>query len=71
MSANGTFVNGAKSNISFLASGDRIRFGPIECVFQLPGITNQPSARGIKRAWIIASVAFAVTAAVLAAVFKG
>lgn len=36
MSANGTFVNGQKSNISFLASGDRIRFGPVECVFQLP-----------------------------------
>jgi len=36
MSANGTFVNGKRSNVSFLSAGDRIRFGPVECEFQLP-----------------------------------
>jgi pSer/pThr/pTyr-binding forkhead associated (FHA) protein len=71
MSANGTFVNGAKSNISYLAAGDRIRFGPIDCVFQLPANASQPAARGNKRAWIIAAIAFALTAAVLAILLKG
>ena len=65
MSANGTFVNGAKSNISYLASGDRIRFGPIDCVFRLPVGANKPARAG-RRAWIIATVAFVATAAVFA-----
>jgi pSer/pThr/pTyr-binding forkhead associated (FHA) protein len=37
MSANGTFVNDRRSNASFLSAGDRLRFGPVECVFQVPG----------------------------------
>jgi pSer/pThr/pTyr-binding forkhead associated (FHA) protein len=37
MSANGTFVNGKRANVSYLASGDRVRFGPVECVFQTDG----------------------------------
>src|SRR5690606_39092420 len=36
MSANGTLVNEKRGSISFLSSGDRIRFGPVECVFHLP-----------------------------------
>ncbi len=71
MSANGTFVNGAKSNISYLASGDRVRFGPIDCVFQLPARANQPATARNKRAWIIAAIAFVLTAAVLAIVLNG
>lgn len=68
MSANGTFVNGAKSNISYLASGDRIRFGPIDCVFQLPATVEPPATSSNARPWIVASIAFVVTAAVLAIV---
>ncbi len=34
MSANGTFVNGKRANVSYLSSGDRVRFGPVECVFR-------------------------------------
>ena len=34
MSANGTFVNGKRSNVSYLTAGDRVRFGPVECIFQ-------------------------------------
>jgi predicted component of type VI protein secretion system len=34
MSANGTFVNGKRSSVSYLSGGDRIRFGAVECVFQ-------------------------------------
>ena len=36
MSANGTFVNGKRSNVSYLTAGDRVRFGPVECIFQTP-----------------------------------
>jgi pSer/pThr/pTyr-binding forkhead associated (FHA) protein len=57
MSANGTFVNGHKSNISFLASGDRIRLGPIECVFQLPAAADQRPTAAKRPAWTIAVVA--------------
>jgi hypothetical protein len=35
MSANGTYVNGKRSNVSYLTAGDRVRFGPVECVFQI------------------------------------
>lgn len=36
LASNGTFVNGTRTILSFLNSGDRLRFGPVECVFQLP-----------------------------------
>lgn len=36
MSANGTYVNGKRSNMSYLDDQDRIRFGPVECVFRTP-----------------------------------
>jgi pSer/pThr/pTyr-binding forkhead associated (FHA) protein len=36
MSANGTYVNGKRSNVSYLGNGDRVGFGPIECEFKLP-----------------------------------
>jgi len=35
MSANGTFVNGKRSNVSYLSAGDRVRFGPVECIFNV------------------------------------
>jgi pSer/pThr/pTyr-binding forkhead associated (FHA) protein len=36
LSANGTFVNGRRCTMSYLASADRITFGTVECIFQLP-----------------------------------
>ena len=36
ISGNGTFVNGTRVNVSYLHSGDRIAFGPAECVFHAP-----------------------------------
>jgi pSer/pThr/pTyr-binding forkhead associated (FHA) protein len=45
MSANGTFVNSKRSNVSFLTAGDRVRFGPVECVFQTP--RSEASADGV------------------------
>jgi pSer/pThr/pTyr-binding forkhead associated (FHA) protein len=75
MSANGTYVNGKRSNVSFLASGDRLRFGPVECVFHAS--RNESGARqgreanrGRNKAVLIASVAFAITIAALAALYK-
>jgi predicted component of type VI protein secretion system len=65
MSANGTFVNGQKSNVSYLASGDEIRFGPVECVFQLPADAGRKSV-GKRPAWPVAGASFAVVAATLA-----
>jgi pSer/pThr/pTyr-binding forkhead associated (FHA) protein len=64
MSANGTFVNGQKSNVSYLASGDEIRFGPVECVFQLPADAGRRSTRK-RPPWAIAGASFAATAALI------
>ncbi|MCZ6852398.1 MAG: FHA domain-containing protein [Gammaproteobacteria bacterium] len=41
MSANGTFINDQKTTVGFLASGDRVRFGPVECVVTLPKSSRQ------------------------------
>lgn len=68
MSANGTFVNGQKSNISYLKDGDRIRFGPIECLFQLPRAAARGAAgRSGMSPWLIGAVAFVATASLIVA----
>lgn len=81
MSANGTFVNGKRSNVSYLASGDRVRFGPVECVFRTDassgpiiatqrvieaGAGEEPKGRSL----VVATVAFLGTIAVLFVVYK-
>jgi pSer/pThr/pTyr-binding forkhead associated (FHA) protein len=82
MSANGTFVNGKRANVSYLASGDRVRFGPVECVFH----TDGSSARAITasqrivdagageetkgKSLVVATVAFLATIAVLFVAYK-
>lgn len=75
MSANGTYVNGKRSNVSFLSSGDRLRFGPVECVFHAS--RNESSARmgrevnrGRNKAVLIAGAAFVITIVALAALYK-
>ncbi|MFW6094730.1 MAG: FHA domain-containing protein, partial [Pseudomonadota bacterium] len=50
MSANGTLVNEKRGSISFLSSGDRIRFGPVECIFHLPASQQNPSGGAAARA---------------------
>ncbi len=68
MSANGTFVNGAKVNAQFLSSGDRLRFGQVECGFQLP--TGAARKDGTKRpAWLIGVLSFVATAIVIGVVW--
>lgn len=45
VSGNGTFVNGKRVTVSYLHSGDRIAFGPAECVFNAPdGKIRAPAA---------------------------
>lgn len=80
MSANGTFVNGKRSNVSYLTAGDRVRFGPVECVFQTSRGGAAPrrsaSSGGGERAeskgktLMIAGIAFAATIVVLFLVYK-
>jgi hypothetical protein len=70
MSANGTFVNGQKGNISYLKAGDRIRFGTIECTFQLPTGLASVSAGGRKTGLVIGAVAFILTAIVIYVVME-
>ena len=36
MSVNGTFVNGNRTNISYINNADILRFGPVECMFVVP-----------------------------------
>jgi pSer/pThr/pTyr-binding forkhead associated (FHA) protein len=80
MSANGTFVNGKRSNVSYLTAGDRVRFGPVECIFQVSraGAASRRAAASSagggeqksSRTLLIAGIAFAVTIVVLFLVYK-
>jgi hypothetical protein len=64
MSANGTFVNGKRSNVSYLARGDRLRFGPVDCVFYLPAGFGP----GGKSRWLGVTIALVAAVAVALAV---
>lgn len=81
MSANGTFVNGKRSNVSYLTAGDRVRFGPVECVFQTsragaaPRRTPAPGGGGERaeskgKTLLIAGIAFVATIVILFLVYK-
>ena len=67
MSANGTFVDGAKIGRHFLSSGDHVvSFGPIECEIHLPGKVGGGTSKS-RPWWVVATAAFLATALVLAA----
>jgi pSer/pThr/pTyr-binding forkhead associated (FHA) protein len=80
MSANGTFVNGKRSNVSYLTAGDRVRFGPVECIFQVTRAgavprraAASPAGGGEQKSsktLLIAGIAFAATIVVLFLVYK-
>jgi pSer/pThr/pTyr-binding forkhead associated (FHA) protein len=71
LSANGTFVNGKRCNVSYLASGDRISFGTVECTFQLPtggaaDVFKESGGRsGLSKVLMIAGISFAITLVLL------
>lgn len=79
MSSNGSFVNGQKVQTAYLNSGDRLRFGGTEMMFNLGGLsaaalnsstsstTTVTVARKGTPAWIFAVVGFLVVAAAGAA----
>jgi pSer/pThr/pTyr-binding forkhead associated (FHA) protein len=81
MSAHGTFVNGKRVNVSYLSEGDRVRFGPVECVFQISRAaaaprrlsgasvgSGQSASKG--KTLLIGAIAFVVTIAVLFLVYE-
>ncbi len=77
MSANGTFVNGKRSNMSYLDNGDRIRFGPVECVFRTPEkfgtatrVTRANQSSSNTRNIVLTVIAFAITLAILYVVMR-
>jgi pSer/pThr/pTyr-binding forkhead associated (FHA) protein len=84
VSGNGTFVNGKRVTVSYLHSGDRIAFGPAECVFQAPGgksaaaAPSSPAQAGVgapmdprrKRGLLIAGLSFLGTLILLLVLLK-
>jgi pSer/pThr/pTyr-binding forkhead associated (FHA) protein len=77
MSANGTFVNGKRSNVSYLSAGDRVRFGPVECIFQTSPASaarraTAPAADAASKnkTLVIAACAFVATIVVLFLVYR-
>jgi len=65
LASNGTFVNGVRTNASFLTSGDRLQFGPVECVFHLQGQASaalQSPKRRLVRFAAIAMITLVVVA---------
>ena len=76
MSANGTWVNGQKSTISYLQDGDKLRFAQVECEIRIPsgkrgagkGARNKSagvSSSGATRMIVIGVVVAAITGAAL------
>jgi pSer/pThr/pTyr-binding forkhead associated (FHA) protein len=84
VSGNGTFVNGKRVTVSYLKNGDRIAFGPAECVFQAPdsrpaASSARPSGSGNsappmdarrKRVLVIAALSFLGTLLLLVVLLK-
>jgi|SRR5882762_1898858 len=60
MSQNGTFVNGKRITLSYLNSGDRVAFGPVECTIHLPGQRRRrKSPAGVSRRMRFVALALA------------
>jgi pSer/pThr/pTyr-binding forkhead associated (FHA) protein len=66
LSVNGTSVNGEKILTRYLADGDRLQFGLIECEFRLPPSPQVQRGRAPLSKWIlIGGAAFVVTLALI------
>jgi pSer/pThr/pTyr-binding forkhead associated (FHA) protein len=68
LSVNGTYVNDKKTLKSYLANGDRVRFGPVECRFFVPAPGARTGGAGgspWRKYGLIAAIAFALTLALL------
>ncbi len=71
LSVNGTFVNDSKILQCFLSDGDRVRFGPLECIFRIPpaGAKSDSGGRGRNLALLVAG-AFVATMVVIFLIYK-
>lgn len=69
LSANGTFVNGRRCTMSFLNSTDRITFGSVECIFQLPKGRPSTQSRQGSSSWKKLALAAVVLIVIAAAVW--
>jgi pSer/pThr/pTyr-binding forkhead associated (FHA) protein len=78
ISANGTYVNDKRVPMAWLSPGDRLRFGPVECVFHIPRSARMVSAPaaggGGKRSrlpiFIAVGLSFLVTLVVIYFLFR-
>jgi len=82
ITTNGTYVNGKRVPMAWLSSGDRLQFGPVECVFHMPrsgrgvftpgGAGTSGAAGGRNRTPIFIAVAasFVVTLVVIYFLFR-
>lgn len=71
LSVNGTSVNGEKILTRYLADGDRLQFGLIECEFRIPPRAEVPRGPAPLSKWIlIGGAAFVLTLALVFAIFK-
>jgi len=65
MSANGTWVNGQKSTISYLQNGDKLRFAQVVCEVRLPATglgrsSGAQSSTGSRTRSVLVAVAVAL-----------
>lgn len=67
MSSNGTLVNENRGIINYLSAGDRIRFGPVECVFQLPASAGKATKRAASAGAAAESASSSKTAVIVVA----
>jgi pSer/pThr/pTyr-binding forkhead associated (FHA) protein len=73
LSVNGTYVNDKKTLKSYLANGDRVRFGPVECRFFVPAPGARAAGAGgslWRRYGVLAAAAFALTLALLLIAYR-
>ena len=80
ITTNGTYVNGKRVPMAWLSAGDRLQFGPVECVFHVPRSMRAAVASGSKSGGagkrsrlpiiIAVAVSFIVTLVVIFFVFR-
>jgi pSer/pThr/pTyr-binding forkhead associated (FHA) protein len=77
ITTNGTYVNGKRVPMAWLSAGDRLQFGPVECVFHVPRSIRAAVAAGSGAGWrrrtpmlIAVAASFIVTLVVIYFVFR-
>ena len=70
---NGCYVNDLQIGMAYLSSGDRVRFGTVECTFYLPTVQQQAGKRfvGSMAFWILVALAVLLAIAAGTVIFGG